>query len=142
MKTNQKLNLALTLLVSGVLLYGCGARQVAQTEVPNQPMANEAASAQKAGFEQAKHYVVKPNDCLWKIAGKPTIYDDPFQWPLLFKANRDEIQDPDLIYPRQVFKVEKNLPSVEVTEAEKLAAETPKYVPHDKPRQKLAVAYF
>ena len=28
-----------------------------------------------------------------------------FAWPIIYKANRDQIKDPDLIYPDQVFKV-------------------------------------
>ena len=28
-----------------------------------------------------------------------------FAWPIIYKANRDQIKDPDLIYPKQVFKI-------------------------------------
>ncbi|SRR5665213_170527 len=142
MKTNQKLKLALTLLASGVLLYGCGTKQVAQTGVPDQPMANEAAPSQKASFKQAEHYVVKPNDCLWKIAGKPNIYDDPFQWPLIFKANRDLIQDPDLIYPKQNLNVAEGLSQAQIERARQLAMDTPKYKPHVKRPERQLAEYF
>ncbi|SRR5665213_1867155 len=142
MKTNQKLNLALTLLASGVLLYGCGTKQVAQTGVPDQPMANEAPATQKASFKQAKHYVVKPNDCLWKIAGKPNIYGDSFQWPLLFKANRDLIQDPDLIYAKQNLKVAESLSQAQINHARQLAMDTPKYKSHAKRRETQLAGYF
>lgn len=50
------------------------------------------------------HTVVK-GECLWWIAEYKQIYNDPFMWPLIFKANRDKIDNPDLIYPGQQFEV-------------------------------------
>ncbi len=50
-------------------------------------------------------YKVVRGDCLWNIAKKEKIYGDPFRWPVIYKANKDKIRDPDLIYPRQVFKI-------------------------------------
>ena len=46
-------------------------------------------------------YIVKTGDSLWTIAGDTTVQGDSFRWPLLFKANRDQIIDPDLIEPAQ-----------------------------------------
>lgn len=51
-----------------------------------------------------EHVVIK-GETLWWIAEYRQIYDDPFQWPLIYKANRDRIKDPDLIYPDQVFQI-------------------------------------
>ena len=42
-------------------------------------------------------------DCLWNIAGKTEIYGDPFQWPKIWQANKDEIRNPDVIFPGQVL---------------------------------------
>ena len=50
-------------------------------------------------------YRVKRGDCLWYIAGYEFIYNDPFKWPVIYKANKDKIRDPDLIYPMQVFAI-------------------------------------
>ena len=52
-----------------------------------------------------RKYTVKKGDCLWYIAGYPEIYGNPLKWPLIFQANQDQIQDPDLIYPGQVFMI-------------------------------------
>lgn len=49
-------------------------------------------------------------DCLWNISKKPTIYDDPWKWPKIYVANRDQIKNPDLIYPREVLKIPQNGP--------------------------------
>src|SRR5579871_3095037 len=78
---------------------GCGQKRLETTEVPKEPAAGGPARAARAPLGR---YLVEKHDCLWTIAAQPRVYDDSFQWPILFKANRDQIQDPDLIYPRQV----------------------------------------
>jgi len=50
-------------------------------------------------------YTVIKGDCLWKISGFYWIYNDPTKWPTIYEANRDQIKDPDLIYPGQVFEI-------------------------------------
>lgn len=60
----------------------------------------------------------KDRDCLWNIAKKPTIYENPFLWPKLWQRNREEIKNPDLIYQGQVLKVP---PKTALTEEEKKA---------------------
>ncbi len=54
---------------------------------------------------QEINYTVVKGDCLWNIAKKKEHYDNPFAWPMIYKANRDQIKNPDLIYPKQVFKI-------------------------------------
>lgn len=54
---------------------------------------------------KANTYTVVKGDCLWNIAKKKDIYDNAFAWPVIYKANRDQIKNPDLIYPKQVFKI-------------------------------------
>ncbi|NDV26305.1 LysM peptidoglycan-binding domain-containing protein [Desulfovibrio sp. JC010] len=50
-------------------------------------------------------HVVTKGECLWWIAEYQQIYNDPFMWPLIYKANRDQIKNPDLIYPGQSLEV-------------------------------------
>ncbi len=50
-------------------------------------------------------YTVVKGDHLWGIARKQEHYGNGFAWPVIYKANRDQIKDPDLIYPKQVFKI-------------------------------------
>jgi nucleoid-associated protein YgaU len=59
---------------------------------------------------QAAHmtYTVVKGDSLWRIAGKSDVYGNPYQWPLIFKANADKIKHADKIYPKQSFDVVKN----------------------------------
>lgn len=48
-------------------------------------------------------YVVKKGDTLSKIAKHH--YGDADQWRKIFEANRDQIQDPDLIHPGQTLRL-------------------------------------
>jgi len=50
-------------------------------------------------------YIVQPGDSLWGIAARPAIYRDPLLWPILYQGNRDRLDDPDMIYPRQQLAV-------------------------------------
>src|SRR5206468_3041713 len=63
------------------------------------------------GFMQMKKGLIPPNtvytvgtwrkdrDCLWNIAKKPEIYNDPFAWPKIWHSNMDQIKNPDIIKP-------------------------------------------
>ena len=62
-------------------------------------------------------YVVERGDNLWDISAKGAIYDDPSQWPLIYKANRDKIKDADLIYPNQVLMITRGNSAVDVEAA-------------------------
>jgi len=62
-------------------------------------------------------YNVVRGDSLWGIAGKDTIYGNPYQWPLIYKANSDKIKDADLIYPGQEFDINSNPADSEVNSA-------------------------
>jgi nucleoid-associated protein YgaU len=48
-------------------------------------------------------YIVKKGDSLSKIAKDQ--YGDADQWRKIFEANRDQIQDPDLIHPGQTLRI-------------------------------------
>jgi len=73
--------------------------------------------AMSNAFMQMKHGMVPANkiytvgtwrkdrDCLWNIAKKPDIYNDPFAWPKIWHANSDAIKNPDLIYPGQQLTI-------------------------------------
>jgi len=76
-------------------------------------LAEMAARVQslKASLPRPKHdlYSVIRGDCLWRIAGKKDIYDDPWKWLRIWSYNKSQIKDPDLIYPAQQFTVPRQL---------------------------------
>ena len=55
-----------------------------------------------AGQILATHKVIR-RDTLWDISKK--YYKTPWLWPNIWRANKLEIKDPDLIYPGQQFKI-------------------------------------
>jgi len=76
-------------------------------------MANKLASIDKM-LAQLKARVAQPvtidytvaqGDNLWSIAQQERVYADPYMWPRLYRANKEQIQDPDLIYPDQMLAV-------------------------------------
>lgn len=59
------------------------------------------ATAQAAG-QQGQHQVVRGNT-LWDLA--QSFYGNPFEWPRIWDANRDRVQNPHLIYPGQILLI-------------------------------------
>jgi nucleoid-associated protein YgaU len=79
-----------------------------------EPSKDETASKETEVKEEKKPegnvYTVqwrkKNTDCLWRIAQK--VYKDAAYWPAIYIANRDQIKDPDLIFPGQKFIIPPN----------------------------------
>ncbi|MBB5054772.1 hypothetical protein HNQ36_004779 [Afipia massiliensis] len=89
-------------------------RAGAPTNVPETAMANRSVPDQAAGSSQASvpsdrgprsAVVVSRGDSLWRISR--ATYGTGMRYPLVLKANRDQIRDPDLIYPGQTFVLPK-----------------------------------
>ena len=63
-----------------------------------------SSTAPKAAAAPAvETYTVVAGDSLSKIA--KGVYGDASQWRRIFEANRDQIEDPDLIRPGQKLKI-------------------------------------
>jgi len=75
---------------------------------------DDSASRRSGGENQ---YEVVTGDNLWDISGKSEIYDNPYQWPLIYKANRSQIKDADLIYAGQVFDIDRDASASDVDAA-------------------------
>ena len=74
----------------------------------NAPAGTTVAATKPPKTSGLLRYTVKRGDSLWKISGYDEIYGNPYQWPLIYKANYRIIKNPDLIFPKQVFKIIKN----------------------------------
>jgi len=68
-------------------------------------------------------YRVGNSDTLASIAALTGVYSDPWLWPLLYQANRDQIKDPAAIYSGQTLKIPRNLPAGELEAARQKARE-------------------
>lgn len=80
--------------------------------------AYELASRLEASLAAARTaYMVTRGDNLWNISGQSGVYGDPYQWPLIYKANTNKIKDADLIFPGQELQIERSPSSAEVNAA-------------------------
>lgn len=88
-------------------------------------LANQARRQAELAYAQAlaeqtksaNSYTVQRGDNLWNISGKDSIYGDPYQWPLIYKANRSQINDADLIFPGQDLSIDRAASSADVDAA-------------------------
>lgn len=48
---------------------------------------------------------VYKGESLWRISSYPEVYGTGTKWPSLYRANEDQIKDPDLIYPNQILEI-------------------------------------
>ena len=90
-------------LAAATLAVGCAAKKP--------PMAKEATAT------AAGSYTVVRGDCLWNISAMPRIYGNPYQWPLIYKANSSQIKDADLIYPGQNLAIDRSASESEIQRA-------------------------
>jgi len=67
--------------------------------------------------DSSSAYSVVKGDSLWGIAGKDNTYGNPYQWPLIYKANSAKIKDADLIFPGQEFDINTGASDAEVSAA-------------------------
>ena len=63
----------------------------------------EGGSSSTAPAPSGRSYTVVKGDSLSKIAKH--FYGDAQKWRKIYEANRDEIKNPDLIYPGQTFTI-------------------------------------
>jgi nucleoid-associated protein YgaU len=63
----------------------------------------EGGSSSTAPAPAGQQYTVVKGDSLSKIAKR--VYGDAQQWRKIYEANRDQIKNPDLIYPGQTFTI-------------------------------------
>lgn len=72
-------------------------------ELPFARGADVAESAGGTGAADASNVTVKKGDSLWRIARRTS--GRGMAYLVIYQANRDQIRDPNLIYPGQVFHV-------------------------------------
>lgn len=131
-------SLVAVLMVGLMGMVGCGGKKEVQPEATPVAVAPEPAPE---ATPEMQRYSVSKGDTLWDISGQSNIYGDNFQWPLIFKANRDQIEDPDIIEVGQDLAISREFSQQEVEAAIQAAKRTPRYVRHTKPRRTLPIEY-
>jgi hypothetical protein len=84
--------------ITGLIFFLVSAAALAQ---PTQPSTGPLTLKQDA----PDRYVVVPGDTLWGISGRYT--DSPWRWPELWGLNKEQIQNPHLIYPGYVILLDR-----------------------------------
>ena len=74
-------------------------------EAQIEQLKNEIAEIKSEIAKYPSEYTVVKGDYLAKIAAKRYIYNNAKAWPRIYRANRDLIKDPNLIYPGWVLKI-------------------------------------
>lgn len=100
-------------------------KEISELEKEAKSKVNKCELLLKKWNALPKKYVVRRGDSLWRISAKDFIYGDPWQWPLIFKANRDKIKNPHLIFPGQNLNVPRDINCKDIVEARKEALRTP-----------------
>jgi DNA-binding protein H-NS len=62
-------------------------------------------------------YTVRRGETLPQISARSEIYNDSSLWPIIFRANRDQIRDPKRLWPGQVFAIPRNFSRADADEA-------------------------
>jgi nucleoid-associated protein YgaU len=100
-------------------------RQLADARAETSPLESEVAALEAQLRELGtlpRSYTVVEGDWLIKISEMQRIYGDGMRWRRIYRANQDKIEDPNLIYPDQVFLIPRGTPSEHVIqEGETLA---------------------
>ena len=71
----------------------------------------------KAGPSLLTVWTVQLGDHLWGISSHPKVYNDPHRWPLLYKTNRHQLKDADLLQPGQVLDIDRDHSASEIQRA-------------------------
>jgi LysM domain len=81
------------------------------------------------GQQPVGTHTVVDDDTLWDLAVR--YYQNPFEWRVIYEANRDSIADPNLIFPNEVFVI----PGLPGTQRQTVAAgpDAPAPPPADQP---------
>jgi len=85
--------------------------------------------AERARYEKTQvlptRHTVKRGETLPQIAAQAEVYGDPSLWPLLYRANRDQIRDPKVLWPGQQLKIPRNIDRNDINEARRFSSERP-----------------
>jgi hypothetical protein len=73
-----------------------------------QELGDQARLVAEQRSTQTGQYTVQRGDTLWGISDQEAIYNNSLMWPLIYKANQNQIQDPDLVFPKQIFVIPRN----------------------------------
>jgi len=106
-------------------------RLAAEAREALQRKKNEAAQAearrraerdrQEKEVKPVARHTVKRGETLPQIAALQQVYGESSLWPLIYKANRDQISNPSILWPGQVLRIPRNADKNDISEARRFA---------------------
>jgi nucleoid-associated protein YgaU len=81
--------------------------------------ARHEAAIKESSSAQSPLYTVRRGETLPQIAARSEIYNDASLWPLIYRANRDQIRNPTQLWPGQVLKIPRHFSRDEAIEAKR-----------------------
>jgi|GEM_PF-1186267 LysM repeat protein len=108
-----------------MLITGCGGGsegQKVKSAADEEGQVMDEAK-QKAKEELPNTYLVEKGDTLYSIAEKPEIYGNKYQWPVIFDANKDIIDDYKTVNEGQRLIIPRNITAVDIEKAKQKATE-------------------
>jgi nucleoid-associated protein YgaU len=69
--------------------------------------------------QQTLSYTVRRGENLPQIAARTEIYNNSSLWPLIYRANRDQIRDPKQLWPGQILKIPRHFSRDEALKAKR-----------------------
>jgi nucleoid-associated protein YgaU len=81
-------------------------QKIRSGESKGKPTASTSRLAIKEPRQEISNsYTVRRGETLPQIAGRAEIYNDSSLWPVIYRANRDQISDPKRLWPGQVLVI-------------------------------------
>lgn len=77
------------------------------------------SSLKESPLSQTPAYTVRRGETLPQIAGRSEIYNDSSLWPIIYRANRDQIRNPKQLWPGQVLKIPRHFTRDEAMDAKR-----------------------
>lgn len=83
--------------------------------------AKQETIAREMATVQVSSYTVRRGETLPQIAARAEIYNDASLWPLIYRANRDQIRNPTQLWPGQILKIPRHFSRDEAMEAKRFS---------------------
>ena len=78
-----------------------------------------AAERKRSSSQQPQTYTVHRGETLPQIAARTEIYNDSSLWPIIYRANRDQIRNPKQLWPGQALKIPRHFSREEAMDAKR-----------------------
>lgn len=91
------------------------AEEVAKAAAAEKRMSN----TKELNSPQTPTYTVRRGETLPQIAARSEIYNDSSLWPIIYRANRDQIRNPKQLWPGQVLKIPRHFSRDEAIDAKR-----------------------